>query len=264
MRGSAGKSQLNTWVKELTYAWQEAEADGRDWWEVGRVGRVQWLHQGVSGQSQLNKHCALLIRSHYDWAASKEDWSIEELSSFYLKTFYPRTQLQNLRRMRLTILTTLWTLSEKGRRGNMRGWRAPSGSPAFSSAGLLLPLSPSMWWLPSSLAILSPHSRMNCDYTRKYATPPQPLLFQPHTLSSPFHMLHPFSESHFHLFRPYHGLWSLQEGLYWVDRDGSGKEPHPHFGGALQVAPHQAQLKTVFWLKVLYFVLLQQESACTG
>lgn len=143
--------------------------------------------------------------------------------------------------MRLTILTTLWTLSEKGRRGNMRGWRAPSGSPAFSSAGLLLPLSPSMWWLPSSLAILSPHSRMNCDYTRKYATPPQPLLFQPHTLSSPFHMLHPFSESHFHLFRPYHGLWSLQEGLYRVDRDGSGKEPHPHFGGALQVAPHQAK-----------------------
>ena len=78
------------------------------------------------------------------------------------------------------------------------------------------------------------------------------LLFEPHTLSSPFHTYYiSFFRISFSLFfRANHGLWSLQEGLHWVDRNGGEQEPHPHLGSALQVPANKAKLAHLYTLDI--------------
>ena len=103
---------------------------------------------------------------------------------------------------RRTTLTTWWTLNVRGKSESMRGWRALCGSPASSSAGLWLPLSPSMWSLQSSPVILNLLLRTSCDHLK------QPfnfsnLLPDPNTHSSPFRKMPKI-------------IWKTQENLIFT------------------------------------------------
>ena len=138
--------------------WQEASAHGWDWWKISGAGGIQRLHKRVSGRSE--RRMLLFIT-----------WS--------------RKQRLRLMRTRRTTLTTWWTWNVRGKSESMRGWRELCGSPASSSAGLWLPLSPSMLSLQSSPVILNLLLRTSCDHQNQpfdFSIP----LPDPNTHSSPF------------------------------------------------------------------------------
>ena len=185
--------------------WQEASADGWDWWKISWAGGIQWLHKRVSGQSEPRLQLFITL---------------------------PRKQRLRLMRTRRTTLTTWWTLNVRGKSESMRGWRALCGSPASSSAGLWLPLSLSMWSSLSSPVILNLLLRTSCDHLN------QPfdfliLLPDPNTYSSPFlkmpkiiwktqeNLIFTFSEVTWHL-EP-----TKKPSLAWLAWQWAGTLPTP-------------------------------------